>query len=53
MEVSAEMYSDEEVRIQNLFKIFHESIAISERKNFKLQRQLLPLRFRDNMVEFC
>ena len=53
MEVSAEMYSDEEVRIQNLFKIFHESIAISERENFKLQRQLLPLRFRDNMVEFC
>ena len=53
MEVSSEMYSDEEVRIQNLFKIFHESIAISERENFKLQRQLLPLRFRDNMIEFC
>lgn len=52
IEVSEEEYSREELEIQNLFRIFHKSIAIKERKNKELQRQLLPLRFRDNMVEF-
>ncbi len=52
MEITEEMYSDEELEIQNLFKIFHKSIAIQERMNLKLQRQLLPLRFREHMVEF-
>ena len=50
--VTEEMYSEDEQEIQNLFRIFHESIAIKERKNTDLQRQLLPLRFRGNMVEF-
>lgn len=53
LEVTEEMYSEEELGIQNLFKIFHETIAIQERTNLKLQRQLLPLRFRENMVECC
>lgn len=50
--VTEEMYSEEELKVQNLFRIFHETIAIQERTNLKLQRQLLPLRFRENMIEF-
>lgn len=51
-EVSADMYSKEEQEIQALFRIFHSSIAIKERTNLELQQQLLPLRFRENMIEF-
>lgn len=50
--VTRDMYSQEEQKMQHLFHIFHKSIAIDERTNLKLQRQLLPLRFRENMVEF-
>lgn len=50
--IKEDMYSEEELRIQNLFQIFHKSIAIQERKNTDLQRQLLPLRFRGDMIEF-
>ena len=53
IEVTEEMYSEEETAIQRLFKIFHKTIAIQERTNLELQRQLLPLRFRENMVECC
>lgn len=52
MEITEDMYSEEERQMQQLFKIFHNSIAIQERTNLNLQRQLLPLRFRGNMVEF-
>lgn len=52
VQVTEEMYSEEEMEIQNLFRIFHDTIAIKERTNLDLQRQLLPLRFRENMVEF-
>ena len=52
IKVTEEMYSEEELKMQKLFHIFHDSIAIQERKNLGLQRQLLPLRFRENMVEF-
>lgn len=52
IEVNADMYSEEELEIQNLFRIFHETIAIPERTNLALQRQLLPLRFRENMIEW-
>ena len=34
--VTEEMYSEEERKIQSLFRIFHEAIAIEERNNFKL-----------------
>ena len=51
--ITEEMYSKEERKIQELFRIFHTTIAIKERKNLELQRQLLPLRFRESMVEFC
>ncbi len=37
---------------QALWQTFHKSIGIKERENYKLQRSLLPLRFRRNMLEF-
>ncbi len=42
-------YEDE---YRALWKIFFEHIAIKERINPKLQRNNLPLRFRDDMTEF-
>ena len=50
--ITKDMYSKEELEIQNLFKIFHKTIAIEERTNLNLQRKLMPLRFRGNMIEF-
>ena len=37
---------------EDLWKIFFDNIAIKERINPKLQRNNIPLRFRDDMVEF-
>lgn len=45
-------YSEEEQDMQKLWKLFVDTIAIRERVNPKLQRQLLPLRFRKYMNEF-
>lgn len=45
-------WSGEELKYQELFALFHKTIAIRERKNGRLQQQMLPLRFRDYMVEF-
>lgn len=45
-------YSEDEETMQKLWKLFVETIAIRERINPKLQRQLLPLRFRKYMKEF-
>ncbi len=42
----------EEKACQELFRQFCHSITIDERKNWKLQRSMLPLRFREYMVEF-
>ena len=50
--VTKEMYSEEERKVKHLFRVFHKSIAIEERKNLELQRQLLPLRFRSDMIDF-
>lgn len=44
--------SEREERYVELWKSFHESIAISARANTRLQRQLLPLRYRPHMTEF-
>ena len=41
-----------EEQYQQLFRHFCSSIAIKDRKNLHLQRNLLPLRFRNDMVEF-
>lgn len=44
--------SMEEDDYRQMWKAFTKSIAIEARKNAKLQKQLLPLKFRDKMVEF-
>ncbi len=44
--------SQKEKQIQDLFRYFCQKIAILERGNDPLQKQLLPLRFRPDMVEF-
>lgn len=46
------VYSDEELLYSEWFRGFCKSIAIKERKNTDLQRQMLPLRFRSDMTEF-
>lgn len=45
-------WSQKELKYQELFTLFHKTIAINERKNTHLQQQMLPLRFQDYMVEF-
>lgn len=45
-------YVEGELEYQKLFQHFCDTIAIRERKNLFLQRQMLPLRFRKNMTEF-
>ncbi len=44
--------SMEEDDYRALWKAFTKSIAIEARKSEKLQKQLLPLKFRDKMTEF-
>lgn len=44
--------SEKEGQYQELFTMFCHTIAIKERKNLKLQQQMLPLRFQEYMVEF-
>lgn len=44
--------SDKEEAYEELFTMFCRVIAIKERKNLKLQQQMLPLRFQEYMVEF-
>lgn len=44
--------SEEEEVYRELFSYFCRKIGIEERKNPKLQRNMLPLRFREYMVEF-
>lgn len=44
--------SAKELQIQKLFRYFCQKISITERENLSLQQQMLPLRFRPDMVEF-
>lgn len=44
--------SEEELQYRELFRQFCHTITIEERKNSKLQQNMLPLRFREYMVEF-
>ena len=44
--------SEREHYYAELWKCFHESIAIEARRSYKLQRQMLPLRYRPYMTEF-
>ena len=41
-----------ETEIENLWKTFFKTIGIESRENYKLQRNLMPKRFRGNMTEF-
>lgn len=43
--------SEEEIIYQKLFRHFCREIAIEERRNLELQRNMLPFRFREYMVE--
>lgn len=45
-------YSERELDYQELFRQFCHTITIEERRNRKLQTGMLPLRFREYMVEF-
>lgn len=45
-------WSVREEEYQELFKVFHETIGIKERKNERLQRQMCAYRYQDYMVEF-
>ena len=45
-------HSEKEMQYQELFKYFCHKIAIKERKNLKLQQNMLPLWFQEYMVEF-
>lgn len=44
--------SERESACQELFRYFCHAITIKERQNPKLQRNMLPLRFREYMTEF-
>jgi len=45
-------YTDEELLVQDLWKTFFKTVAITERINKKLQRNNLPLHHRKHMTEF-
>ena len=45
-------FSDTELQMQELFRFFCRKIMIKERENRALQRQMLPYRFQEYMVEF-
>ena len=45
-------HSDREREYQQLFRYFCKKIAIESRENSDLQRNMLPLRFREYMTEF-
>lgn len=46
------VFSENELYYQELFRHFCHKIAVEERKNLDLQRNMLPLRFQEYMVEF-
>ena len=46
------IYSEEEKKYSELFTHFFHTIAIKERRNYGLQRNMLPLRYRKYMTEF-
>ncbi|MBQ7360092.1 MAG: TIGR03915 family putative DNA repair protein [Lachnospiraceae bacterium] len=44
--------SPKEMNYQDLYRHFVDKIAIDERRNYELQRNMLPIRFRKYMTEF-
>jgi len=53
LEASAPILHAEEQRYRGLWKSFFESVAIEERKNYKAQRNFVPLLYREYMSEFA
>lgn len=51
-EAFVERYSEREKEYQELFRHFCHRIAIKERENKALQKQMLPIRFQHYMTEF-
>ncbi len=47
-----EEHSKKEETMSNAWSVFVESISIKERENYNLQRNMLPIRFREYMPEF-
>jgi len=45
------IYEENEKKYQEMWKLFYNKIAISERKNLKLQRQYLPKRYWGELIE--
>ncbi len=52
-EEEQEIYAQRESEYQMLYRHFCETVAITERRNPALQRNMLPLRFRKHMTEFA
>lgn len=44
--------SDSEKLFSSLWTNYHQKLAISERKNDRLQRQFVPMRYRQHLTEF-
>ncbi len=51
-EALAQGFSEDEKKYSELFTHFFHTIAIKDRKNLALQRNMLPLRYREYMTEF-
>ncbi len=51
LESADEIFAKEEVLYQQLWREYFRKASISERKNLKLQRQHLPKKYRDHLVE--
>lgn len=45
-------YSQDEVELRKMWVKFYDTIAIDARKNYKLQRNKLPLKYRKYLTEF-
>lgn len=45
-------FSEQEQKYQELFRHFCHKIAIKERQNLQLQRNMMPLRFQEYMIDF-
>ena len=52
LDMESRKRSDKEETYQELFTLFHQTIAIKERENNRLQRCMCPIRYQDYMVEF-
>lgn len=52
MQWAEQTFSKEEEKYSELFSNFFHTIAIKERNNYKLQRNMLPIRYRRYMTEF-